>query len=288
MMPRERTRTLIWLGSAILALVLLASGLAGLRFRPGHLYDFGALPLPSGAPAQAPVAAPRPPDWLSVVVTLIVLALLLGMVIHLILSREFRRELLIRMISMLIVVTLFYLLVRALRGSPAPQELLPAGTPGPLPQPLPGEPFPTFVANPAPWLIIVVSAILAALLIGALWFVWRRMHPPPGPLERLSGEAQVALADLQAGSDLADTVLRCYAEMSRILSEQRGLERPRDMTAREFERDLAAAGLRDEHIRQLTRLFERVRYGARRADVHEEHEAVACLTAIVQSYARSP
>jgi hypothetical protein len=287
-MPRERTRTLIWLGSAILALVLLASGLAGVTFRPGHLYDFGALPLPSGAPAQALAAAPRPPDWLSVVVTLIVLALLLGMVIHLILSREFRRELLIRMISMLIVVTLFYLLVRALRGSPSEGYRVPTETAVPPPPSSGGEPFPTFVANPAPWLIIVVSAILAALLLGALWFVWRRRHPQPGPLERLAGEAQAALADLQAGGDLADTVLRCYAEMSRILSEQRGLERPRDMTAREFERDLAAAGLRDEHIRQLTRLFERVRYGARRADVHEEYEAAACLTAIVQAYGRSP
>jgi hypothetical protein len=73
MMPRQRTRMLIWLASAILMLILLASGLAGVRFRPGHLYDFGAPLGKGGAPAQA--AAPRPPDWLSVVVTLIVLAL---------------------------------------------------------------------------------------------------------------------------------------------------------------------------------------------------------------------
>jgi len=281
-MSPQRTRMLIWLGSAILALILLASGLAGVSFRPGRLYDFGALPVPSGAPAQ--VAAPRPPDWLSIVVTLVVLALLFGMLINLILSRQFRREFFIRMISMLIVITLFYLLVRALRGGPSEGYRVPTETGVPPPAGLAGEPFPTFVANPAPWLIYVVSAILAALLLGAIWVIWRRSRPQPGPLERLAGEAQAALADLQAGSDLADTVLRCYAEMSRILGEQRGVGRPRDMTAREFERDLAAAGLRDEHIGQLTRLFERVRYGARQADAAEQREAVACLTAIVATY----
>jgi hypothetical protein len=76
--------------------------------------------------------------------------------------------------------------------------------------------------------------------------------------------------------------------MSRILSEQRGLDRPQHMTPREFERQLAAAGLRDEHIQQLTSLFERVRYGARRTGERDERAAIACLTAIVQTYGGAP
>ena len=107
------------------------------------------------------------------------------------------------------------------------------------------------------------------------------------PLERLAVEAQQALADLQSGGDLKNTVLRCYREMSRILSEERGITRPRDMTPREFEQRLAAVGLRDEHLRRLTRLFERVRYGARQAGEHEEREAVACLGAIARTYGRT-
>jgi hypothetical protein len=83
-------------------------------------------------------------------------------------------------------------------------------------------------------------------------------------------------------------VLRCYREMSQILSEQRGVARPRDMTPREFEQQLATVGLRDEHIRRLTRLFERVRYGARLAGEHEEREAVDCLSAIARAYERMP
>jgi hypothetical protein len=98
----------------------------------------------------------------------------------------------------------------------------------------------------------------------------------------------VAIADLQSGSDLKDTVLRCYVRMSQVLSEQRGITRPLDMTPREFEQQLAAVGLRDEHIGQLTRLFERVRYGARPAGEREEREALACLTAIAHMYRRAP
>jgi hypothetical protein len=66
-MPRQRTWTLVLLGSAIVALMLLASGVAGVTFRLGHTYDFSGMPLPSGAPAQAPAVDQRPPGFLSVV-----------------------------------------------------------------------------------------------------------------------------------------------------------------------------------------------------------------------------
>jgi hypothetical protein len=195
----------------------------------------------------------------------------------------------IRAISMLLVVLLFYLLISALRGFTLQGDSAPieSGMPPP-PSPPAGVPFPTFVANPAPWLVIAISAVLAALLLGALWLLWRRLRPRPDPLAQLADEARAALAGLEAGSDLTDTVLRCYVEMSRVLSQQRGLDRPRDITPREFEQQLAAAGLRDEHIGQLTRLFERVRYGARQPNEREERAAVACLAAIVQTYGRAP
>ncbi|HEY3227995.1 MAG TPA: DUF4129 domain-containing protein [Roseiflexaceae bacterium] len=286
-MPRQRIWTLVGLGSAIVTLMLLASGLTRVAFAPGHTYLFGGIPLPTGAPVPAPAVDPRPPGWLSIVVTLLVLASLLYLVIGLILSRAFRRQLLVRAISMLIFIMLAYLVLSALRGNPILGDRPPDATPVPPPPPS-AEPFPAFVANPAPWLIIVVSAILAALLIGGIWLLWRRTRVPPPPLTRLADEAQAALANIQAGADLRDAVLRCYREMGQILSEQHGIERPRGTTPREFEEQLAAVGLRDEHIQQLTRLFERVRYGARQANEREEREAVVCLTAIVQAYGMSP
>jgi hypothetical protein len=59
------------------------------------------------------------------------------------------------------------------------------------------------------------------------------------------------------------------------------------MTPREFEQYLSQSGLRDEHIQQLTHLFESVRYGARVPGQREEAEAITCLTAIVQAYGKS-
>ena len=58
------------------------------------------------------------------------------------------------------------------------------------------------------------------------------------------------------------------------------------MTPREFEQVLGGLGLRDEHIQQLTRLFERVRYSAAAPGEREEREAEACLSAIVAAYGR--
>ena len=78
--------------------------------------------------------------------------------------------------------------------------------------------------------------------------------------------------------------MRCYWEMSQILSKERNLHRPRGMTVREFEQYLADYGLRTEHIQQLSRLFERVRYGRKSPGPREEQEAMACLKAIVKAY----
>ena len=72
--------------------------------------------------------------------------------------------------------------------------------------------------------------------------------------------------------------------MSQVLSERRAIRREQDMTPREFEQRLVAAGVRDEHVRRLTQLFERIRYGGKDPGKQEEAEAVACLTAIVEAY----
>ena len=275
------------LGSAILALMLLASNISNLTFQPGHFYTVSGPRLPAIQPgAQLPVDPSTIGFW-QTILAFISMVLLLCLLIALILSAKLRRELLRRIITALVGVLLIYFMISLLRRMPrvAQGDLT---TSAPAAQPGLGEPFPTFVAQPPPWLVIAISLLLAALLIGAIWFVWRRSRPPQSPLAQLADEAQAALDELQAGGDMADAVLRCYREMSRVLSEQRGVARARDATAREFERQLAAAGLRDEHIQQLTRLFERVRYGPRQASAREELEAADCLRAIVRAYGAAP
>ena len=283
-MLRQRLGTLIGLGCAIVALLLLASGLSKLTFRPGQVYDLTSLiPLLDASGAGLSIDIASLAFWRRIV-SIIFLVLLLCVVIGLIFSHKLRRELLRRLIASFLAILLIYVFLNVLRGGLGQDAQAPAGTSGAPRTPAVGQPLPTFTANPTSWLIVVVSALLVALLLGGIWFFWRRLRAQESPLARLADEAQQALADLQSGGDLKDTVLRCYREMSQILSEQRGVTRPRDMTPREFEQQLAAVGLRDEHIRQLTRLFERVRYGARQAGEREEREAVACLTAIARAY----
>jgi hypothetical protein len=143
--------------------------------------------------------------------------------------------------------------------------------------------------EPPPWLILSASLGAAALVVGAAaysgvrlvgrWRARRRTDLLP----QLAAEARQALAGLQAGEDLHDTVVRCYREMVQTLQEQRDIRREPAMTPQEFARGLAAARLPQEDVWRITRLFERVRYGQHPADSAEGAEARACLEAIVQA-----
>lgn len=144
-----------------------------------------------------------------------------------------------------------------------------------------------FVVNPPTWLTWILTISVAILLawgiVAIVLYVWRRTRPPESALEQLAQEAREALDALHAGADLKDTVMRCYFEMNRVVREQKGLVREETMTPREFEAYLAEAGLPDQQVQKLTRLFEDVRYGARAAGGRDERQAVECLTAIVEA-----
>ena len=130
-------------------------------------------------------------------------------------------------------------------------------------------------------MVALVSLALAALLIAGIWYFWRRGRPVVNPVTTL---AQAAIESIQAGGDVQSVVLRCYLEMSEVLGQQRGIARGRAMTPREFAQHLAASGVRDKHIQQLTRLFEGARYGAQPPTDQDERAAIECLTAIVYAY----
>ena len=286
---RKRTHLwmLIFLGGAVIALMLLAAGLSGIELRPGEPYLLtGLLQLLRAFRGEERTETPGPLGASRVPLTLVVWLLLPILISFLLVSRQAWRELLKRILSGFVLVIAFYVVMRALTdayGLGANPESSANGTAPATPEGgLPA--LPVFVANPPQWAVILVSLFLASLVFGGLWLLWRRAPRQEDPLTMLAEEAQEALEELRAGGDLKDTVMRCYVEMSGILSSQRGLVRDTSMTPREFEQRLAAAGLRDEHIRQLTLLFERVRYGAKHPGEREEHEAMACLTAIVQAY----
>lgn len=226
-------------------------------------------------------------DFLRILMAFFILVLFPLSIIYLIISSEARKRLLRDAIAILSFIVLLYFISRALHQfGLQPQGNMPQA---PAPPPATDLPAPAdFVSHPPPWFVFTASLILIGLLLAVLWFLWQRAgRGRARPLQLLAQEAEEALADLCAGGNLKDTILRCYAEMSRVLSERRGIRRKKAMTPREFEQHLQAAGLRDDHVQRLTRLFEAVRYGGRRTGEAEEREAQACLEAIVIAYGGS-
>lgn len=286
MTGQRRYRVLLVSGLAIVAIVLLAAGLPDLQFMPGRSLPGRGGPAEGQEPAFRALPTTERPGLVFLIVGLVAILLLPFAIVQLIRSPELRKK--VR--RDLVLLILFFALWLALY---APQEVLegsPTGSsPGPLAEAntLPAvESMLDSTANAPQWLIPLTTWALAVLvtagLFGVVWFFWRRSHPVASPLEGLAQEAQDALAALEAGADLRDTVMRCYFEMSRVLRERRGIRRAAATTPREFEKQLRQAGLPQTHVERLTTLFERVRYGARIPDEGEERQAVDCLTAIVE------
>lgn len=135
--------------------------------------------------------------------------------------------------------------------------------------------------------LLVTIGILLIIVIAVLW-VYRNMRVKPKPtLDVIGDEAQAALIQLRLGHDLRDTIARCYYDMNQALVRQLGLRRPEGMTPREFEEVLLEAGLPQEDVRSLTRLFEQVRYSADAVDESDQREAIRCLESIVNYSKRS-
>jgi len=279
-MQRRQGFLFLYLCVAIGGLMLLASGLPQLSFRPGRTFILNGVPAPDAAGGAPAVSMGNLGYW-RFVITAIVLVLLGYFVLTLIFSAKLRWQLLRQLARVLLVVLLVYLILSRLIGTPELPPPQPGAEPPPPAPPAAGEPLPPFVAQPAPWLVALVSLALAALLIAGIWYFWRRSRPVANPITVL---AQAAIEDIQSGGDVQSVVLRCYLEMSQILARQRGIERARAMTPREFAQHLAASGVRDKHIQQLTRLFEGARYGAQPPSAQDERMAIECLTAIVHAY----
>lgn len=285
----QRTTTLLQITIALAAFLLLAAGMGGLRFEPGQDINLLALLLGDG---RLPTAPPTPAisgrmdfqPWMRVAFWLM-LAFTLA---YAIVSPQARKRLFMTLIFVLLVLFIADRYRDRLQEQPLEmptvegmEGLLEAG-PAPIPEP------PPFVTDPPIWLTWAVEVAVALAFFILLWYLWKRLRPKPDPQSLLVDEAANALAELEAGGDLRDVVLRCYIQMTAVLKENHRVERRHAMTPREFESQLAAAGLGDEHIHQLTRLFESVRYGTQSGTGKAAQEASDCLQAIVQTYGAKP
>ena len=297
MFRRMRIFLLITLGIALAAMLLLSAGVSELELFPGESSsetveaEDGAL---GGVPPELDEALRTA---FRIFATIIIVGLPLVIIFSL-LTPGTRKSLLKGLVPMVLLGLLLYGAFRA--GSNLEEQFEPtptavAGTPEPTPVPEVStgtaveEAGEVDVAAPE-WLIwatiVSLALILALVLVGVVRFLLRYRTRQPSPLAELAEQAEDAAEAIRAGADLRDTVMLCYYRMSETLKEQRGIWRERDMTPREFETYLSRSGIPAKHVRRLTRLFEKVRYGAKTIGAEDERQALSSLGAIVE-YCRS-
>lgn len=109
-----------------------------------------------------------------------------------------------------------------------------------------------------------------------------RQLQPSRTEDSLLQPAKNAIQALRGGKDFRNVIINCYLEMTNRLQEERGIERSHDMTVREFEDWLAFKGLPRVPVRNLTHLFEKVRYSKQYLGENDEKIALDSLTEIIQ------
>ncbi|WP_435118091.1 DUF4129 domain-containing protein [Halolamina sp. C58] len=104
------------------------------------------------------------------------------------------------------------------------------------------------------------------------------VNPDIAAVGRLAGEA----ADrIEAGDAFDNEVFRAWVEMTHHLA----VEHPESSTPSEFAAAAVDAGMAPDDVRELTELFEEVRYGDQDVTDEREKRATAALRRIEESYA---
>lgn len=291
---RRKTLTLIGAGIAIVAMLLLAAALAGVDLTDDRPFTFEDLLLwlwqwlwrAMTQPVNLTLDRKTLMGFLRILF-LLALLLLPVAILYFIMSPEFRKKVLRNLLALLLFIVIFELLRRSVILETIDEEFV-SGPQAPSLEIAPVTPLEVESVPPASrFLVLGVSVTLAlatsALLVRAGWSIWQRRRRRARAVERLASEARLALDDLRAGGELRDTVLRCYRRMSEVVREERGLRRNQALTPREFEQYLERNGLPGTPVHDLTRLFEKVRYGTHLPDEEDEHRAIASLNAIVEA-----
>ncbi len=277
----------LWLGGAVIALLLLlAVSLPALKLQTGTPVLLEGAPPPGGSVAPFATDASWLILGLRAFLALALLVLPLYILVNL-MTPEGRRRLLTDLLMLAVLwAAASWLADQDIETQPpasvtqeqAPADEAPVGE-SPLQRP------PEFVAEPQPWML--AGAALALATLSGLAVFWiarqqaRRRETALPPLDDLARGAKTALDALDAGEELGDVIVACYAQMGRTLRDARGIERGQAMTAAEFAGELLSRGFPAGPIGVLTRLFEQVRYGRQSVGEAEKQAARESLEAFL-------
>jgi hypothetical protein len=285
------------LSIAVVAMLVLAMGLSQVDLAPGVPFDqiwqflidqfsLGGVMGPmygSAAGGQALVDVLRTIFFVALMVLPIAIILVL-------IDPELRKRVLRSALRLLVLFALLGIVLKS-QIEKADEALEPFGT-GLLgregiqaAEPLTDEEFSAEMVSPwvARGLSLGVGLILAAVVVGLVSRLRRDRSLVKDPWAEIGRQAQAAAIEIQQGGDLQHTILRCYAEMSRVVTEQRGVRRQAAVTAREFTNYLVRARLPEAPVVRLTELFEKARYGSGECSAQEESDAVLSLQAIADA-----
>ena len=271
---------------ALAAIALLASGLGRVSFRAGQIMGEREAESVSLPVLRLVEEIDKVPVWKQLLAWAIVF--LIVVIASSILSPEFRRRVITAFLRFTVILAALYFVARNF-GYLFARLSLNAGQVGSVqPEAAAGGPPPVFEPpQMSPILTILVSVLLAIALAASIWAIgrwWQRRRTFLAlrrPMGDLADIARKSLDELSAGRAWDDVIVESYVRMARVVEKRQGLTREIAMTPSEFARRLETAGLPADAIQTLTRLFESVRYGARRSTSHEIDQAVTCLTAIL-------
>ena len=265
---------------ALGALTVLAISLNAVPFREGqHFGQNGATDF-QAAPEEIGQIWVEVPLWKQIIVW--GLAGLMLILIGVLLSPEMRRRLLRIFIRVAFTFWAIYFLIK--RGIINPNLF--GGGEAPPSQDI-TVPLPVFEApQVSPTFSYLISFAIALTWLVVIWLLyrgWKRYSSlnAKKPLDEIAKIARSSLNELSSGRNSSDVIINCYLRMSDVVSDKRHLHRATAMTPHEFALHLEQAGLPGDAVIRLTRLFEAVRYGARKTGPQDINEAVSCLKTIL-------
>lgn len=270
--------SLLFLIGTLVAFILLTASLSNLELQPGTPFPGG---IDSGNDVQS--VSPLPPTQiyfiplLRGIFALIFIVFLIDIAARLVVLVNIKRILQLAF-ALVILLLIVYMLPRI---TPVPPAYFPNGSSA-ITTP-PTFDYPVTPLGGPPRILIQLVIIGIASGIGLLAFkVVKRWRSSKRIEDELLQEAEQAVNALQAGADLRNVILQCYFQMTRSLQEEQGLERDYTMTVQEFERWLGNLGVPSIPLRQLTSLFEKVRYGKQETNHTDEQIAIDSLNEIIQ------
>lgn len=270
--------SLLFLVGTLVAFILLTASLSNLELQLGTPFPGG---IDSGNAVQ-PIS-PLPPTQiyfvplLRGVFALIFIVFLIDIAARLVALANIKRILQLTL-ALVILLIIVYMLPRI---TPDPPAYSPNGS-SEITTP-PTFDYPVTPLGQPPRVLIQLVIIGIASGIGLLAFiVVKRWRSSKSIDDDLLQEAEQAVNDLKAGADLRNVILRCYFQMTRSLQEEQGIERDYTMTVQEFERWLGNLGFPSIPLRQLTSLFEKVRYGKQLTNHTDEQIAIDSLNEFIR------